>query len=210
MFKKSKTICFFAILALALFPFISTGSSVYASESYNQKVNEIEKVVDNQLKKMENMTPVEKLDEVNRLLSQYEGATVNFADAVSPDMPVLRNARPSTELRIVNGGLNFYAYNQAGINKLADLFAKLGLMEGASGGSGGIAAAIAGAMGIATGATAGLAAVVVALGSYASYRFATANGIMRDHEKDGDTKAGARITITETLDITNMGINAYA
>jgi len=33
---------------------------------------------------------------------------------------------------------------------------------------------------------------------------------MRDHEKDGDTKAGARITITETLDITNMGINAYA
>ena len=38
-------------------------------------------------------------------------------------------------------------------------------------------------MGIATGATAGLAAVVVALGSYASYRFATANGIMRDHEK---------------------------
>ena len=47
--------------------FISTGSSVYASESYNQKVNEIEKVVDNQLKKMENMTPAEKLDEVNRL-----------------------------------------------------------------------------------------------------------------------------------------------
>ncbi|WP_445450971.1 hypothetical protein [Enterococcus faecalis] len=43
MFKKSKTICFFAMLALALFPFISTGSSVYASESYNQKVNEIEK-----------------------------------------------------------------------------------------------------------------------------------------------------------------------
>ncbi|PWI82977.1 hypothetical protein DKB98_06055 [Enterococcus faecalis] len=207
MFKKSKTICFFAMLVLALFPFISTGSSVYASESYNQKVNEIEKVVDNQLKKMENMTPAEKLDEVNRLLSQYEGATVNFADAVSPDMPVLRNARPSTELRIVNGGLNFYAYNQAGINKLADLFAKLGLMEGASGGSRGIAAAIAGAMDI---ATAGLAAVVVALGSYASYRFATANGIMRDHEKDGDTKAGARITITETLDITKMGINAYA
>ncbi len=31
------------MLALALFPFISTGSSVYASESYNQKVNEIEK-----------------------------------------------------------------------------------------------------------------------------------------------------------------------
>ena len=59
------------MLALALFPFISTGSSVYASESYNQKVNEIEKVVDNQLKKMENMTPAEKLDEVNRLLSQY-------------------------------------------------------------------------------------------------------------------------------------------
>lgn len=52
---------------------------------------------------MENMTPAEKLDEVNRLLSQYEGATVNFADAISPGMPVLRNARPSTELRIVNG-----------------------------------------------------------------------------------------------------------
>ena len=33
-------------------------------------------------------------------------------------------------------GIEFYAYNQAGINKLADLFAKLGLMEGASGGSG--------------------------------------------------------------------------
>ncbi|WP_202574174.1 hypothetical protein [Enterococcus faecalis] len=209
MLKKSKTICFLAMLALALFPFISTGSSVYASEVYNQKVNEIKKVVDNQLKKMENMTPAEKADEVNRLLNQYEGASVTFDNSISPDMPVFRNARPSTELRIVNGGLNFFAYNQAGINHLADLFGKLAFSEGVSGGSAGIAAIIAGALGIATAATAGLAAAIAAMGGYAFSQFGAARDIMREHEKDGDTTAGVRITVTEVLDITNKGINAY-
>ncbi|MFK4568190.1 hypothetical protein [Enterococcus sp. UD-01] len=206
MTKKSKIACLIAGIFLTLIPFATSGSYVYANETYNQSLNETKKVVDKQLKKMEHMTLEEKEAEVNRLLKQYEGMTVTLYTSGNP---MLRNAKPSTELKVINGGINYFAYNQAGINKLANLFGQLSFAEGTSGGAAGIAAVIAGALGVATAATAGLAAIIAAMGAYAFQRFAVANKVMREHEKAGHSKAGARITLTEVLDITKMGINAY-
>jgi hypothetical protein len=177
MAKKSKIVCLIAGIFLTLIPFVTSGSYVYANGTYNQSLNETKKFADKQLKKMEHMTLEEKEAEVNRLLKQYEGTTVTLYTSGNP---MLRNAQPSTELKVINGGMNYFAYNQAGINKLANLFGQLSFAEGASGGAAGIAAVIAGA-----------------------------NKVMREHEKAGHSKAGARITLTEVLDITKMGINAY-
>ncbi|MGX7265710.1 hypothetical protein [Enterococcus crotali] len=206
MFKKSKFLCLIAGIFMGLIPLATSSSYVYANETYKQSLNETQKVVDEQLKKMENMTLEEKEAEVNRLLKQYDGMTVTLYTSGNP---ILRNAQPSTGIKVINGGMNFFAYNKAGINKLANLFGQLSFAEGASGGASGMAAIIAGALGVATAATAGLAAIIAAMGAYAFQQFADANKVMREHEKAGHSKAGVRITFTEVLDITNMGINAY-
>ncbi|MBP2098630.1 hypothetical protein [Enterococcus rivorum] len=206
MFKKSKLVCLIAGIFLTLTPFITSSSYAYANEAYDQSLNETQKVVDSQLKKMEHMTVSEKADEVNRLLKQYEGMSLTL------DTPLSRNvkpAQPSTEVKVVNGGINFFAYNKEGINKLANIFANLSFSEGFIGGSGGVAGLIAAALGLGSALTAGLAGILAALGSYAFTYFGAARDIMREHDKAEHKKAGVRISVTEVLDITNKGINAY-
>lgn len=215
MFKKSKLFCFVLGIFLTISPFINCGSFVYAAEQnqlavqeYNETVATYKKVIDEQLKKMETMTKEEKINEVNRLLSEHEGETITLFNP-SDNFSRATRAAAKTEVKIVNGGMNYFAYNKEGINKLANLFGGIAGGDGAAGGSAGIAAIIAGALGIATWLTAGLAALIAALGGFVATRFGTAREMLRTHEYLGHSKAGTRITVTETLDITNMGINAY-
>lgn len=199
------------VLAVIFFtiPFINTGSYVYANDLVSQDAIKTKNVVDNEVKKINNMTEDEKIVELNRLLEQYDGLSTTLDNPVISGRNV-KPQQPSTEAKVVNGGLNFYAYNKAGINKLANLFANLSFSEGAAGGSAGLSATIAGALGVATAATLGFAAVLGAMGAYAAVQFNSARSIMRDHEKAGHSKAGVRVSVTEVIDITNKGINAYA
>lgn len=219
--KKVKLFVLGAVLSLGLFPLIMTGTNVYAAEEimqeqteYQKNIDDYQKIIDIQQKKMASMTSDERINEINRLFNELEGTEISLSNenifAISKSGVSKRSASGATDLKIVNGGINFWASSPAGIDELANIFGMAALGEGAAGGISGIAGTMAGLAGAATVATGGLAALLTAIGGYLAVRFNSANDILREHQAAGDHQAGVRVTTTETLDITSMGIDAYA
>lgn len=165
---------------------------LHLTGAQEKKAEEIEKEV----QRLNSLPDQQRNEEIAKTLAEAEGQEFYFGEQTG----IMSRAAASTNAKIVNGGINFFAYNKEGVNKLAN---SLGTCATATGGATAIAGLIAKfAPGISTKVA---ASVVAGIGGLVTKRFYDARGIVRKKT----TKAGARITVTETLDITNKGINAY-
>lgn len=200
-----------SVLATVLLaqPLLVTAGTVQAAETVNIQQSKniaFQQALREQLSKMETMTETEKIEEFKKFLAQHEGETFSFIQEGTG----FRSAAITT-VKIVNGGINFWAFNPEGIDKLANTFGWAAFGEGATLGATALATGIATKLGIAaTALTGGLAAIIAGLGTYLISHFTTANNILREYEKAGATTAGVRLTATETLDISHLGPEAYA
>lgn len=172
---------------------LNESEDLVLTDAQTQKAAEIEKEV----QRLNSLPEYQKNEEIAKTLAEAEGQEFYFGENTG----IATRAAASTNAKIVNGGINFFAYNKEGVNKLANT---LGSCSAASGGATGIAALIAKfAPGISTKVA---ASIIAGIGGYVTKRFSDARTIVRKKS----TKAGVRITATETIDITSKGINAYA
>lgn len=164
------------------------------TESEKQKTLEITKEV----KRLNSLTEEERNAEISKTLAEAEGQEFYFGEQTST---LGTYSVASTNAKIVNGGFNFFAYNQAGVNSLAN---SLATCATATGGITFIAGLIAKFAPTISSKIA--ASLLTGFGGFVTVRFADGAKIARSKTN----KAGVRITVTETLDITSMGIDAYA
>lgn len=164
-------------------------------------------IVEKEIDRLMSLSEEERNAEIAETFEEYEGTEFYFGEqSISSKFSVLRaTATPSTNAKFINGGMNFFAYNWAGINSMANTFIHVGVANA------GISYIVARLIKYApTLGTKILSTFVSGLAGLVGLRFSQAGKKMRSFDVAGRKKGGVRITATEMLDISGKGINAYA
>lgn len=105
---------------------------VHLTVAQEEKAEEIEK----EIQRLNSLSEKQRTEEIAKTLAEAEGQEFYFGEQTG----VMSRAAASTNAKIVNGGVNFFAYNKEGVNKLANT---LGIIATATGGASAIAGLIA-------------------------------------------------------------------
>lgn len=149
-----------------------------------------------EVKRLNSLPEKQRNEEISQIFAEAEGLELQMGEQTG----IMSRAAAQTEAKIINGGINSYAYNKEGVKKLVDMSNQMATTYGIINIAYGFVSYFpAIPVKVATAILAPMAGVL-------NTRFRAGCNIMRTKT----TRGGFRITLTDTLDITSKGINAYA